>query len=374
MKTKFMLFIALVVTNLSAFATKAVDSTKVTPAKPFVIVLDAGHGGHDPGKRVGTTNEKDIALDIILQIGAKLEKTPGFNVLYTRKTDVFVKLGERAAIANRAKADFFVSVHCNAAASTSASGNETWILGTSKGTKENLDVVRAENSVILLEDDYKERYVGFDPNDPSSFADALLATEEYLEASIKLAANVQNNFQKDLARKNRGVKQANFAVLRLSYMPSVLIETGFVTNDEERAFLNSAVGKQKYANAIFNAIIQYHEDRDLNVFAIDDIEIEPVATPDVPKKFPAQVTSSTGAAGQVYKVQLAASSKKIEERSSNFKNLPHISRVKVGAVYKYYAGKVTSEAEARELLAAAKAKGYTGAFIVIEENGTIKNL
>lgn len=376
MKTKILLFIALVATAMFATAETAVDSTITVPVKPFVIVLDAGHGGHDPGKVVGSVNEKNIALVIVKLVGARLERNPAFKVIYTRKTDVFIPLSERAAIANRAKADFFVSVHCNAADAHGAAGNETWVLGTSRGSEANLEVVRRENNVILLEDNYEERYVGFDPKDPSSFAGALIATEEYLESSIDLAAKVQNNFLRDLARKNRGVKQENFAVLRLSYMPSVLIETGFLTNAEEKAFLNSDAGQQKVANAIFNSIMQYHTNRDINDFVIQDL-IPDIAIPDaVAEKASTPATGQVEIAkkGIVYKIQLAASSSKIEEQSSNFKNLPKISRAHIGNLYKYFCGAEPTEKAARELLAVAKSRGYPEAFIVIEQNGVIKKL
>lgn len=379
MKTKILYFIALLATTMLTKAETVVNTTNPSKAKPFVIVLDAGHGGNDPGKVVGSIREKDIALKIVLLIGAKLERNPAFKVIYTRKTDVFIPLHERGAIANRAKADFFVSVHCNAADATSASGNETWILGNS-GSKANLEVVKAENAVILLEEDYKERYVGFDPNDPAAFAGALIATEEYLEASIDLALRVQNNFQKDLARKNRGVKQANFAVLRASYMPSVLIETGFITNNEEKIFLASDEGQLKVSNAIFNAIMQYHADRDLNEFILEDITVPEDAIPEivVPKNDRIDKATSAPAApaknGTVYKVQLAATSKKIDEKSANFKNLPKISSSRIGNLYKYFTGAEPTESAARELLATAKAKGYDEAFIVVEQNGIIKKL
>lgn len=375
MKTKILLFIVLIAISIVGTAREAIDTTKVNPVKPFVIVLDAGHGGHDPGKKVGSVNEKDIALNIVKLIGSRLELNPAFKVIYTRKTDVFIELSERGAIANRAKADFFVSVHCNAASATSAAGNETWILGDG-GSSKNLEVVRRENAVILLEENYQERYVGFDPNDPSAFAGALLATEEYLETSIELAKRVQENFLRDLGRKNRGVKQANFAVLRLSYMPSVLIETGFLTNTEEREFLNSAAGQQKVANAIFDAIIQYHANRDINSFFVEDVQTEVPAIENNPKKNTNPEIKQTVASntGRLYKVQLAASSSKIEAVSSNFKNLPKISRVQVGSIFKYFTGAETTEWAAKQLLVTAKAAGYPEAFVVSEVNGVLTKL
>ncbi|MDP5099875.1 MAG: AAA family ATPase, partial [Nonlabens sp.] len=218
-------------------------------------------------------------------------------------------------------------------------------------------------------------------NKSSQPIETLIDAEQYLENSIDLAARVQNNFLRDLARKNRGVKQANFAVLRMSYMPSVLIETGFITNTEEKNFLSSDEGQQKVANAIFNSIIQYHANRDINEFVIEDIDVEKVipeiVIPEnrVDKPITSSAsTSSTVKNGTVYKVQLAASSKKIAESPSNFNNLPKISRAQVGALYKYFTGAEATESAARELLAIAKSKGYAEAFIVTEKNGVISKL
>ncbi len=375
MKTKVLLFIVFIAISFAGTAREIIDTTKVNPVKPFVIVLDAGHGGHDPGKKVGAVNEKDIALNIVKLIGSRLELNPAFKVIYTRKTDIFIELSERGAIANRAKADFFVSVHCNAASATSAAGNETWILGDG-GSSKNLEVVRRENAVILLEENYQERYVGFDPNDPSAFAGALLATEEYLETSIELAKRVQENFIRDLGRKNRGVKQANFAVLRLSYMPSVLIETGFLTNAEERDFLNSTTGQQKVANAIYDAIIDYHANRDINSFIVEDVKIEaPAIENDIKKNTNPEIKQTVANnASRLYKVQLAASSTKLEAIPANFKNLPKISRVQVGAIFKYFTGAETTEWGARQLLIKAKESGYPEAFVVSEVNGVVTKL
>ncbi|WP_339686867.1 N-acetylmuramoyl-L-alanine amidase [uncultured Nonlabens sp.] len=361
MKTKIYLIIVLLSIPIVSMANIPIDSTKVTDKKVFTVVLDAGHGGKDSGKYVAQTAEKDIALKVVKLLGKQLESHTEIKVVYTRTTDKFLELYQRADIANNSKADLFVSVHCNAAAATAAKGNETWVLGIHRNA-DNLEVVQRENSVILLEENYKEKYVGFDPNDPSSFATNLMIQEEYLDNSIEMGTNVQSRFQTQLSRKNRGVKQAGFAVLRLSYMPSVLIETGFLTNEEERTFLRSTSGQKKVANSIYVAVLDYQKNREINLF-----EVEQVVTSE---------TSTAAAVGNniVYKVQISASSNKLEAQSYNFKSLPEISREKEGGIYRYFTGNFSSLKEVSELKEKAIAKGYTSAFIVIYEKGERRRL
>ncbi|PQJ32601.1 N-acetylmuramoyl-L-alanine amidase [Nonlabens arenilitoris] len=367
MKTYILLIIALLTFPVAIQASTPVDSTIIN-SKKFTIVLDAGHGGSDPGKKVGSVNEKDIALKVVKKIGVLLSKNPEVKVVYTRTTDKFLELHERASIANKAKADLFVSVHCNAAANKSAKGNETWVLGLHR-SDDNLEVVQRENAVILLEDNYQEKYAGFDPNDPSSFAASLLTQEDFLDNSIEMAANVQSKFEEALKRKNRGVKQAGFAVLRLSYMPSVLIETGFITNSEERDFLNSNAGQDKVAQSIFKAILNYQKNRDINNFEVEPVNIE--------ENINSQTIEASGddlATTSIYMVQIAASSNQVAAKSYNFKKLPEISREKSGGIYRYYTGKLSTLEDAMELKKRALKAGYEGAFIVVVENGVTRRL
>lgn len=363
MKTNLFLIIALSINSILTTANIPIDSTKVGDKKVFTVVLDAGHGGKDPGKYVSKTAEKDIALQVVKYLGKQLDNHKDIRVVYTRTTDIFLGLDERAAIANKEKADLFVSVHCNAASATSAKGNETWVLGIHRNA-DNLEVVQRENAVILLEEDYKEKYVGFNPNDPSSFATNLMVQEEFLDNSIELADKVQTNFDKYTKRKNRGVKQAGFAVLRLSYMPSVLIETGFLTNNEERAFLKSSEGQQKIATSIYDAVLSYQKNRDVNLF-----EVAQVDTSQNSKK-----TDSKNKNDVIYKVQISASSTKLESKSYNFKELPQISREQDGTIYRYLTGNTSNLKEAEDLKAKAVAKGYKSAFIVVYENGVRRSL
>ena len=225
--------------------------------KVFTVVLDAGHGGHDPGN-IGFKKfiEKDIALNIVLEVGSILESNKNVNVIYTRKKDVFVNLWERGNIANKADADLFVSVHCNGH-HTNAYGAENWALGPTN--KKNFEIAKKENEVILLEENYKENYKGFDPNSPESFIGISIMAEEYLDQSLQLASIIQGNFTKNLKRKDRGVKQAAFVVLYQTYMPSILIETGFLTNKTEGAYLNTKSGQSKFANEISDGIKVYLE-------------------------------------------------------------------------------------------------------------------
>ena len=244
----------------------------------FKVVLDAGHGGKDPGRPAKNYSEKDIAFSIVLQLGKKLDAIDDIEVIYTRDKDVFVDLKERGRIANEADADLFVSVHCNAF-HTQADGTETYVLGL-HANKQNFEVAKHENSVIFLEDNYEEKYEGFDPNSPEAVIGMTLMQEDFLDQSLFLASNIQNNFREDLKRTDRGVKQAGFVVLHQTYMPSVLIETGFITNNSEGAFLNSNSGQDKVSGAIFNAIKAYKKNLDENLV----IEEEPIAVVSAPSK------------------------------------------------------------------------------------------
>jgi N-acetylmuramoyl-L-alanine amidase len=225
----------------------------------FKVALDAGHGDHDYGAVYHGHIEKNIALAVVLKVGKILEKNPNVDVVYTRKTDVFIDLIERANIANRSDANIFVSIHCNANKNTAACGTETYVMGMSKNAS-NLEAAKKENEVITMEKDYKQKYEGYDPKSPESIIGLTMIQEEYLESSIALAGNIQNRFIDELGKKSRGVKQAPFMVLHKAYMPRVLIEMGFISNPEEGAILDSEEGQQEIAQAIANAIIAYKKE------------------------------------------------------------------------------------------------------------------
>lgn len=323
----------------------------------FIVVLDAGHGGHDPGKHAKSgLKEKDIALKIVLGIGEILEKNKNIKVVYTRKTDVFVDLVKRGKIANNANADLFVSVHCNAH-NSQAYGSETYVLGIHRN-KTNFEVAKAENEVIFLEENYEENYAGFDPNTPESFIGLSFMQEEYLDQSIKLATIIQDNFTNQLKRKNRGVKQAGFIVLHQTVMPSVLIETGFVTNTNEGQYLNSNKGQLELSTAIANAIMDYKTDVDLNVG--NHIE-KPIADTS-----PINKNSITNI---VFKVQLAASRRALDPKPYNFNGLNEVSREKTDNLYRYYYGNTTDYHQVQQLQIQAQNKGYKTAFITAFKDG-----
>ncbi|WP_209399668.1 N-acetylmuramoyl-L-alanine amidase [Pseudozobellia sp. WGM2] len=221
----------------------------------FVVVLDAGHGGHDPGNLGNGYLEKNIALNIVLKAGEILEKDPNIKVIYTRKDDTFVDLYVRGEIANKANADVFVSVHCDSHTSN-AHGAGTFVLGL-HANKQNFEVAKKENSVIYLEDNYQKRYADYDINSPESVIGLTIMQEEFLDNSIGLAKVIQDNFSNKLKRTDRKVKQAGFIVLHQTFMPSVLVETGFLTNKQEGAYLNSKKGQSEMGTSIAEAIVDY---------------------------------------------------------------------------------------------------------------------
>jgi len=222
---------------------------------PFTVVLDAGHGGHDPGNLGNGFLEKNIALSIVLEAGKALEETQKVNVVYTREDDTFVDLYKRGEIANKAKADLFVSVHCDSH-SSDAHGAGTFVLGL-HANKQNFEVAKKENSVIYLEDNYETRYADYNINSPESVIGLTIMQEEFLEQSILLGKLMQDRFTANLKRKDRKVKQAGFIVLHQTFMPSVLVETGFLTNRDEGKYLNSSKGQQEMGRAIASAILEY---------------------------------------------------------------------------------------------------------------------
>ncbi|WP_027392712.1 N-acetylmuramoyl-L-alanine amidase family protein [Aquimarina latercula] len=342
---------------LSAFTLSVVSESN---KEKFVVVLDAGHGGHDPGNRGNGYKEKDIALKVVLAVGTALEKDDRFKVVYTRSTDKFIELHERGKIANKAKADLFVSVHCNSHRSQ-AYGTETFVLGL-HANNENFNVAKNENSVILLEDNYEANYDGFDPNSPESIIGLTLMQEEYLDQSLTLASFVQNGFNKSLKRKSRGVKQAGFVVLHQTYMPSVLIELGFLTNNKEGKYLNSRKGQDEMAKSIISSIIDYKESLDAIYYVPDAPE------PEVPEVVDSDsITKVVGQKmydGITFKVQIAAGSNDIELEPKNFNGLDQLSKIQFEGLYKYYFGSTSNYNLIKELRGVAVDKGYASCFVV----------
>ena len=384
MKKTFQILIPLVTTLLALLSFKSFTESEVTN-KPFVVVLDAGHGGHDSGNRGSGYFEKDIALDIILKTGAILEKNPDIKVIYTRKTDVFVELNQRGDIANKAKADLFVSVHCNAHHSN-VSGTETFVLGL-HANERNFNIAKKENSVILLEDNYETNYDGFDPNSPESVIGLTITQEQYLEQSLDLASHIQKNFSTQLKRGNRGVKQAGFIVLHRTFMPSVLIETGFLTNKAEGRYLNSKKGKLEMASAIAKAVVNYKKSV-VSSFELNEADIpitdnskdiipskKGIVTdkPEIKNTTAEQPTTKaitkTPQNGVEFKIQIAAGSKELQPTPANFKGLSGVEVKKTPVVYKYYYGSEDTYEAIKKIKQNVIEKGFKSCFIVAFKDG-----
>ncbi|MFY8097589.1 MAG: N-acetylmuramoyl-L-alanine amidase family protein [Flavobacterium sp.] len=336
--------------------------------KKFKVVLDAGHGGKDYGATYHGNIEKNIALKTALKVGDILKEEHDIEVVFTRSTDVFVELDERATIANKSKGHLFISMHCNANPNQAAAGNETYVMGITKSAS-NLEVAKKENAVVTLESNYKIKYDGFDPKKPESVIGISILQEENLQQSIEIAGKVQQAFTKFTSNKNRGVKQAGFLVLRKIAMPRILIEMGFVSNKAEGAFLNAEQGQQKLAEAIATAIINYKKD----YFHADtylpkknenaETEIKKDKTNNT------EVNKEKENSDIEFKVQISASGKKMETIPSNFKGLKGVTIQKDRTIYKYFYGLTTDYKKAKLALEEAKKKGFTSSFIVAIQAG-----
>ena len=364
-------------------------STVFSQSNSFKITLDAGHGDHDYGAVYEGRIEKNIALAIVLKVGKILEATPQMQVNYTRKTDVFIDLIERANIANRFNANIFVSVHCNANRNTVTDGTETYVMGLSK-VASNLEAAKKENSVITLEKDYKQKYEGFDPNSPETMIGMTLMQEEYLDNSIALASKIEDAFA-DLGKKIRGggVKQAPFMVLHKAYMPRVLIETGFISNTVEGNRLNSEEGQDEIAVAIAGAIVRYKRE----YFGADDfpqageLPSQKAAEKEAEQKVAAVTNNVSTRAKEplelknlatnskiIFKVQLLATQKNLEVNTKNFKGLNGVSAVFENNFYKYMYGETTNYNEAKKLLQQAKSNGFNTAYLIAIKDGQKINI
>jgi N-acetylmuramoyl-L-alanine amidase len=369
----------------------AISMTASAQTGKFKVALDAGHGAHDFGATYHGFVEKNINLAIVLKLGKILESDPNVQVIYTRNDDTFVDLVERANVANRANANIFVSIHCNANRNIEAFGSETFVMGLSK-SKSSLEVAKKENSVITLEADYKTKYKGYDPNSPETLISATIVQEENLDQSIELASIIQDGLDNKLNRKSRGVTQAPFMVLHKAFMPRVLVETGFISNKDEGAYLNSEEGQQNMAKTIADAIFRMKVEHFGGTMPIIDIKksekVVRDTTPkvkEVPKEMVKETIKNTtneipkapermnfktvDATKVVYKIQLTASNAKIETKADNFKGLDKVSFVTEKGFYKYMFGETNDYVEAKVNLEEAKIKGYESAFIVAFRNG-----
>ncbi|MBS2099254.1 N-acetylmuramoyl-L-alanine amidase family protein [Carboxylicivirga linearis] len=311
------------------------------------IVIDAGHGGKDPGAIGKKSKEKDIVLDVALKLGDYLnEYLPEVEVVYTRNKDVFVPLNKRAEIANKSKADLFVSIHANSISVPSIAGAETFVLGLHR-TEENLEVAKKENSVIVLEEDYSTTYEGFDPNSPESYIIFELMQNVHLDQSIHIASMVQQQFHSRVGRKDRGVKQAGFLVLREVAMPSVLVELGFLSNIKEEKFIASEEGKTYLASALFRAIRDYKKEHDAKS-NMQDLAL---------------LQSNLIKSKVLYRIQVASSKNKIKEGTRIYKKFNDLYEFQEGGYFKYSTGCTSDYNEIVKLLQTVKSD-VNDAFVI----------
>lgn len=404
--TLFVVVLALVVSHQA----KAQKGSKIT-----TVVIDPGHGGRDPGAVGRKSKEKDIVLDVAKRTGRLIQQNlPDVKVIYTRTTDEFVELHRRAAIANQAEADLFISIHCNASKDSRAIGAETFVMGEHR-TNANLEVAKLENASILLEDNFSEEYGDFDPNSTAAYIALSLFQSENKNQSIRLAQNVQEQFTKRLGRKDRSVQQAGFLVLYRTTMPSVLVELGFITNPEEEAFMMSDEGKNYLSSAIYRAFRDYkqqfekenatsvitREMREEAVRAENTGTIAAGPQPSIPSntETPSRTRSNTPATTQnntparttnapkqepvrqnppkaqpntgkiVYKVQFATFPQDIPVSDKRFRNVQQPDKYFHNGLYKYTSGSFFNYREAVNHQNQLRKAGYADAFVVAFLNG-----
>jgi N-acetylmuramoyl-L-alanine amidase len=346
------------------------------------VIIDAGHGGKDPGSLGKQTDEKDVVLAIALKTGKYIEENiPGVNVIYTRKTDNFVELHKRAEIANSNKADLFISIHANGNENDLVTGTESLVLGLHRAN-ENFEVAKKENSVILLEDDYNTKYEGFDPNSTESYISFSLMQNLYFEQSINFAGLVQEQLRDRAQRKDRGVKQQGLLVLARTAMPGILVETGFITNPDEESYLMSDQGQDYIASAIYRAFKSYKNLIETKTsFAIasgleklpsdsDTVENEPINADTVLEEAD-NIPATPEIPSVEYKVQIIVSSNPIAAGSPLFKGFTGVSEYRVGNKFKYAVGSNRTLQDAIAYSKQIKEK-FPDAFIVaVKENKII---
>jgi len=361
-KRVFIIFLAFLVVLFPALQVNGDDDPKKTVQ---VVVLDAGHGGRDPGALGKKSREKDIVLSITLKVGKYIEENfEDVKVIYTRTKDEFIELHKRADIANSNNADLFISIHANGSSKTNAYGTETFVLGTAHNEK-NLEVVMAENAVIELEEDYSSNYEGFNPNSVESYIAFSLMQSTYLLQSLEFASFIQDQFRERVQRFDRGVKQHLLVVLWKTTMPSVLVETGFITNPTEEKYLMSEKGQTYLASAIYRAFKEYKE----------EIESKSVFTaiphddPD-PNTGPSSQSGTSFQDGIFFTVQIASSARELKNSHEIFNNFDKVYSFTKENTYKYTVGQFTRYDNALEYSREVRSQ-VNGAFVIAIKNNKI---
>lgn len=384
--TKTILYTILVVAFTLLLPMNAI--AKKGDKEKFVVVIDAGHGGKDTGAVANGGKEKDINLAVSLKVGKLIsQRFPNVTVIYTRKDDTFIGLYQRAKLANKKKANLFISIHTNSAKSSSASGVETYVLGLWRND-DNLQVAMKENESILLEENYELNYQGFDPASSESYIIFELLQNKYLEQSIKVAQSVQKELSR-LPLINRGVRQAGFLVIRETAMPSILIELGFISNRSDAQFLLSDSGQKKLANAIVEGFGEYYriynknfglptiekrgakeeskEEETIDSTAMDSAE-ESIKTATQEKETP--TPNKAKISQETYRIQILASKRKVPTNSAEFKG-EKVRREQKGNMYCYTVDAPGTLEQAKKQLNKYK-KRFKGAHIVVYQNGVRK--
>jgi len=373
-RLQWLFVVALLIFSLPA-ETSAQRGSKIR-----TVVIDAGHGGKDPGAIGRRVKEKDIVLDVALLTGEYIKQNlPDVKVIYTRTKDEFIELHRRAAIANENNADVFISIHCNSVGNPSVSGAETFVMGDHR-SKANLEVAKLENAAILLEENADDQYGGFDPNSTAAYIALSLYQSTYKSQSIMLAQKIQEQFTKRVGRKDRSVQQAGFLVLYKTTMPSVLVELGFISHANEEGFLMSEEGKAYMASAVYRAFkdykVEYERENALPPQLTE--EQKAILVPDIVKQEQAaqrtkkeevvleKPVPATGSL--VFKVQFMTSPRKIELSDKRFSKVQTVEMYEHNGLFKYTSGKFSTANAAQKHQQQLKQQGYSDAFVVAFEN------
>jgi N-acetylmuramoyl-L-alanine amidase len=348
-------------------------------SKPSIkkIVIDAGHGGSDPGN-LGTgrykITEKDVTLDVAKQLGKYItDQFPEIEIVYTRKDDSYPTLNKRVEIANNSNADLFISVHCDAFTKPTAKGSSSFVMGMHK-TEESLRVAMKENASIYREENYQQNY-SFDPGDPDTYIALTLRQNAYLDNSLLLSQKIQDQFRTRVGRVDRGVRQAGYFVICYTTMPSVLVELGFLTNEEEEDFLNSKDGRGYMASALFRAFKEYKTEIE-GEGSGEETTVQHPTPVEKPKEEPkpkevvpvdtkwTEKIKHHDVSGIHYQVQIVTSSTRLTIKPENFNGLVKVDEYIRDGIYKYAAGKTTDFEEARDMQRILRENGFPGAFVI----------
>ena len=347
---------------LSALFASVVIVAAFTPASPrMVLVIDAGHGGKDPGN-LGTGRYKQTEKDVTLEVSTKLQRyieelLPGVQVVMTRTADTYPSLKDRVRISNEVQADLFISIHCDAFDKPAASGSSTFVMGMHK-SEESLRVAMQENAAIFQEEDYEKRYEGFDPRDPDTYIALALRQNVFLGKSLELGKSIQDQFRDRVGRKDRGVKQAGYYVISFTNMPSVLVELGFLTNPGEEDFLMSEQGKDYMASALFRSVRDYTEKH--HPTAPEAVEAAPATVAEEETLEAAEVDADA----VVDRGQVCASSVQLAQDDPRFGGQPVVVEYIRNGLYKYAVGAAATRAEAEGLMRTMREGAFPDAFIV----------